>query len=180
MNIPNEINTVELQQILDQRKVNKLALLNKVLDDFELDKSEENCEQAEQTIKRNQRLGYVDQNYTVAYKLDYEIEENQVKAEQWFKRRLDDLLKGLIYDSSQCLQESCACVIVNRQVYQLQMNFICEALLDFYMMTGSVPPTLVELAQQDMLSITQQERIMEFLSASTEFLKFCIARKDME
>lgn len=180
MNIPNEINTVELQQILDQRKVNKLALLNKVLDDFELDRSEENCEQAEQTIKRNQRLGYVDQNYTVAYKLDYEMEESQAKAEQWFKRRLDDLLKGLIYDSSQCLQESCACVVVNGQVYQLQMTFICEALLDFYMMTGSVPPTLVELAQQDMLPIAQQERIMEFLSASTEFLKFCIARKDME
>ena len=58
MNIPNAINTQDLQEILDNRKANKKALISKILDDFDLDMTLENYHQAKKTIERNQRLGY--------------------------------------------------------------------------------------------------------------------------
>ena len=188
MNIPNAINTQDLQEILDNRKANKKALINKILDDFDLDMTLENYHQAKKTIERNQRLGYIDQNYTVANKLDYELEEQEVRdnfIDNFFNKvinqpqSLKDLIQQAIDDNSDMLEESCACIVVNGKMYQLQLKFICEALLDYFLMTHKVPSDLLHLASSSRpLTLSQQEKIMDFLGEDKNFMKFCIARKD--
>ena len=193
MNIPNAINTQDLQEILDNRKANKKALISKILDDFDLDMTLENYHQAKKTIERNQRLGYVDQNYTVANKLDYELEEQEARdkamdfIDSFFNKvinqpqSLKDLIQQAIDDNSDMFEESCACIVVNGKMYQLQLKFICEALLDYFLMTHKVPSDLLHLASSSRpLTLSQQEKIMDFLGEDKNFMKFCIARKDHE
>ena len=191
MNIPNAINTQDLQEILDNRKANKKALISKILDDFDLDMTLENYHQAKKTIERNQRLGYIDQNYTVANKLDYELEEQEALAidfmNNFFSKALSqpqslkDLIQQAIDDNSDMFKESCACIVVNGKMYQLQLKFICEALLDYFLMTHKVPSEVLHLASSTRpLTLSQQEKIMDFLGEDKNFMKFCIARKDHE
>lgn len=191
MNIPNAINTQDLQEILDNRKANKKALISKILDDFDLDMTLENYHQAKKTIERNQRLGYVDQNYTVANKLDYELEEQEALAIDFMNnffskalsqsQSLEDLIQQAIDDNSDMFEESCACIVVNGKMYPLQLKFICEALLDYSLMTRKVPSDLLHLASSTRpLTLSQQEKIMDFLGEDKNFMKFCIARKDHE
>ena len=194
MNIPNAINTQDLQEILNRRKENKKALISKILDDFDLDLTLENYHQAKKTIERNQQLGYVDQNYTVANKLDYELEEQEVRDKardyisNFFDRALNqpqtlqDLIQQVIEDNSEAFAESCACIVVNGKLYQLQLQFVCEALIDYAMMTNEVPSTVLSLANilvsARPLTLLQQEKIMDYLGTDKNFMKFCIVRKD--
>ena len=193
MNIPNAINTQDLQEILDNRKANKKALISKILDDFDLDMTLENYHQAKKTIERNQKLGYVDQNYTVANKLDYELEEQETRdkamnfIDNFFNKvinqpqSLKDLIQQAMDENSDMFGESCACIVVNGKMYQLQLKFICEALLDYFLMTHKVPSDLLHLASSSRpLTLSQQEKIMDFLGEDKNFMEFCIARKDHE
>lgn len=190
MNIPNAINTQDLQEILDNRKANKKVLISKILDDFDLDTTLENYHQAKKTIERNQKLGYVDQNYTVANKLDYELEEQEVQdifIDNFFNKVLNqpqslkDLIQQAIDDNSDMFEESCACIVVNGKMYQLQLKFVCEALLDYFLMTHKVPSEVLHLASSSRpLTLSQQEKIMDFLGEDKNFMEFCIARKDHE
>ena len=194
MNIPNTINTQDLQEILNKRKENKKALIGKILDDFDLDLTLENYHQAKKTIERNQKLGYVDQNYTVANKLDYELEEQEARnsakdfISNFFNKALSqpqslqDLIQRALEDNSEAFAESCACIVVNGKLYQLQLQFVCEALIDYAMMTNEVPSTILSLANilvsARPLTLSQQERIMDYLGTDKNFMKFCIVRKD--
>lgn len=191
MNIPNAINTQDLQEILDNREANKKALISKILDDFDLNMTLENYHQAKKTIERNQILGYVDQNYTVANKLDYELEEQEALAidfmNNFFSKALSqpqslkDLIQQAMDENSDMFGESCACIVVNGKMYPLQLKFICEALLDYSLMTRKVPSEVLHLASSSRpLTLSQQEKIMDFLGEDKNFMKFCIARKDHE
>ena len=193
MNIPNAINTQDLQEILDNRKANKKALIRKILDDFDLDMTLENYHQAKKTIERNQKLGYVDQNYTVANKLDYELEEQETRdkamdfIDNFFNKvinqpqSLKDLIQQVMDENSDMFGESCAGIVDNGKMYQLQLKFFCEALLDYFLMTHKVPSDLLHLASSSRpLTLSQQEKIMDFLGEDKNFMKFCIARKDHE
>lgn len=140
MNIPTQVSTQDLQDILNKRQTNKEILVKEILADFELEDNVENREQAILTIKRNQEQGTVDQNYTHVQALDY-------------KRILDNF---------------------SSEEYKIavSLNFLREALMEYDMMTNSVPIHVVLAIIKDNLTECDKKKVKNFMTKDVNFTMF--------